>query len=615
MSSQIEEIKNRLDIVDVISGYMKLQKAGINYKAPCPFHGEKTPSFFVSPVRQIWHCFGCGKGGDIFKFVMEIESSDFKEALQTLAQKAGVVLKYEDTKEQGEKKRLYDIIDSSVKFFQESLLKTDEGKQALDYLLKRGLLASTIEDFRVGWAPVSWNALVKNLKSIGYSDKDMIAAGIAIEGKKTDMRTGSKCYDRFRSRIMFPIFDQNGRPVGFSGRIFKPEGVELPGATHDIEEAKYVNTPQTAIYDKSRVLYGLDKAKTEIRRVGFGILVEGQMDLIMSHQADAKNTVAVSGTALTPFHLKMLKHYADTLYTSFDMDAAGDSATKRGIDLALAEGFDVRVIVLPSGKDPADFIKENPSGWQDILAKNMRIMEFYFESAFSRHDKSSLDGKKKIAQELLFQIKKVQNEIEKSHWIEELAARLKIKEHFLMEELKKIKVDFENLVSPKVSDKMFETPAIDREKAIFERLLGTALGHPEMFPEIRECINDLEEEMFEDDLILSDILSHLKKQEGFTADDFKKGAPSHTHGFIDSAVFKFECLESEFSKKEQILAELRFLLKELRTMFLKKEMEKLKFRIQRAEQAGNSKEVDELSVKFGKLSLDLAKTMRIMQTR
>jgi len=610
--TQVEEIKNKLDIVDVVSSYVKLQKAGINYKAPCPFHGEKTPSFFVTPTRQIWHCFGCGKGGDVFKFVMEMENIDFRDALLQLAQRAGVELQYEDREKQGEKKRVLDAMAEAAKFFQKSLHSTKEGKEALEYLLKRGLTQATIEEFGIGWAPLAWNALVQHLKNKGFHDREMERAGLTIEGKRTDMKTGSKHFDRFRSRIMFPIADATGRTVAFTGRIFLPSTATQQMKDGAKETAKYVNSPQTEVYDKGKILYGLDKAKAEIRIKNWALLVEGQMDLIMAHQAGTKNTVAVSGTALTVDHLRLLRHYAETLYTCFDMDAAGDTATKRGIDLALAAGFDVRVVVLPKEKDPADFIKDHPKEWDAMLAKNRRIMDFYFESAFARHDKKSLDGKKKIADELLFQIKKLQNEVEKSHWVGELAGQLQIQEQFLIDQLKRIKVDFERIVTTVAAEESKQALKASRERALFERMVGFIYTFPAVFAQIKDAIGHIEKEIFEDDLILKDTLQHLKEQEKIPAGGFEKHAPKHLHPFLDVAVFKCEVLKENFEKEEQILAEIKYLIKELRLYYFKQKLEELKFSIQSAEKSGKTDDLKALVEDFKKTSQDLSQVLKMV---
>ena len=287
MSSPVEQIKQRLSVVDVIQSYIKLDKAGANFKARCPFHSEKTASFFVSPARDIWHCFGCSRGGDIFAFVMEIEGVEFIEALKILAERAGIKLKMEDPRLRNERVRLLDLMKDAADFYRREL---DKREEVLDYLHKRGLKTETIQSWHLGYAPQEsegWRNLYEYLLSKGYSDEEMEKTGMAIKADQREKRY----YDRFRGRIMFPIFDFSGRVVGFSGRLY-PE-IEKEGV------GKYINSPQTVLYDKSKILYGFDKAKTEIRKKDACVLVEGQMDVLMSHQAGVANSVAVSGTGLT----------------------------------------------------------------------------------------------------------------------------------------------------------------------------------------------------------------------------------------------------------------------------------------------------------------------------
>src|SRR4030043_118179 len=354
ISSPIDEIKSRLDIVEVISSYIKLNKAGANFRAVCPFHSEKKPSFFVSPARQIWHCFGCGKGGDMFGFVKEIEGVEFGDALRILANKAGVELRRQSpeyVKLKSERQKLYEICELATKFFEKQLEESKTGKEAKEYLLKRGVKEESFKKWRIGYAPDVWQGLSDFLDSRGYTKEEIEKAGLGLSSEKGSF------YDRFRGRIIFPVFDLNSQVIGFGGRVFKEKD--------KMEIAKKVNTPQTAIYDKSRILYGLDKAKVEIRKKDVCILVEGYVDLIMVSQAGFENVVATSGTALTPLQLKTLKRYSDNLLTAFDMDVAGEAATKRGIDLAQLHGFDVKVIVLPEGLDPADLVLKDVKAWEE----------------------------------------------------------------------------------------------------------------------------------------------------------------------------------------------------------------------------------------------------------
>lgn len=429
MSSPTEEIKARLDIVEFIQTYLKLDKAGINYKARCPFHSEKTPSFFVSPTRQMWHCFGgCGEGGDIFKFVMKIEGLEFPEALRLLAGRAGIVLKREDPRIRSERNRLYDLCEAAADIFERSLLRAAEPKE---YLRSRGMTEETVRSFRIGWAPQSWDFLLKSLAQKGFKPEDIEKAGLAIRSED-----GASRYDRFRSRIMFPISDANGRVIGFGGRIFDPRPkTQNPKPTS--VEAKYINTPQTALYDKSRALYGFDKAKQEIRTRNQAVVVEGYMDCVMSHQAGVKNTIAVSGTALTLPQLSVLRRLCDTMVCSFDADSAGESATKRSLALASQFEFARRIAVIPSGKDPADTVQENPEAWRTAVAEAKPVVEFYFEKMVRAENRETAEGKKRISQTLLPLVAELADEIEKAHWVRELAERLSVAEEAIWKELRK----------------------------------------------------------------------------------------------------------------------------------------------------------------------------------
>lgn len=430
MFSPVEEIKARLDVVEVIQGYIRLHKAGINYKANCPFHGEKTASFFVSPTRQIWHCFGCARGGDIFKFVMEIEGNDFPEALRMLAGRAGVELKREDPSLRSERNRLYEVNEAAAHIFEEALKKMPAVQE---YLQKRRVSADTIAKFRIGFAPQSWEFLLKNLATRGFRADEAERAGLAI---RSEQKGGY--YDRFRSRVIFPIADGNGRIVGFGGRIFELKIDSLSSRIQSPEstvEAKYINTPQTMIYDKSRILYGFNHAKMDIRAKNEAVLVEGYMDCVMSHQAGVGNTVAVSGTALTPQQLKMLRRLADGIACSFDTDAAGENATRRSLALAAEFDFVRKIVHIPSGKDPADTVAESESAWRDAVAAATQVVPFYFEKATTEYDLTTAEGKKSATALILPFVAELADEIEKSHWVSTLANRLGVHEEAVWKEI------------------------------------------------------------------------------------------------------------------------------------------------------------------------------------
>lgn len=420
----IEQIKERLDIVDVVQGYIRLNKAGVNYKACCPFHNEKTPSFTVSPEKQIWHCFGCNLGGDIFSFVMQIEGIEFRDALRILADKAGIKLQKQDPKLISERTKIEKALQEANFYFQNQLINSAEGKMALEYLLKeRGLTKQSVNNFSVGYAPNSWQALSDYLVLQGIAKGDIVKSGLAFE---KDGKPGT-LIDRFRGRIMFPISTGQGRIAGFSGRIFPPayKGQDTSSV------GKYINTPQTPLFNKSILLYGLDKAKADIRRKNVCIIVEGQMDVVMSHQAGIINTVASSGTALTLEQLQIIRRLADNLILAFDSDEAGIQAAQKGIDLALKLGYNIKVAKEMKGKDAAEIIKENPENWGISISRAVNIVDFYFEIAFKNFDPDSSESKKKAAAKILPIAAKLPNEIERAHYIRKIAEKLNVSESVL----------------------------------------------------------------------------------------------------------------------------------------------------------------------------------------
>jgi DNA primase len=425
MSDTVERIKSRLDIVDVVSGYLKVQKAGANWKARCPFHNEKTPSFHISPERQSWHCFGCNKGGDMFSFVQEIEGVEFVESMRILAAKAGVeIAQYrpQERAQRDERERLLGVAERSAAFFSHQLWNGAAGNRALAYLRERGLTDDTIKAWRLGWAPNDWQALTGFLAGEGHVNHDIVAAGMAVEKAPSSASQVARIYDRFRSRIMFPITDGNGQVVGFTGRVF---GAEV--AVNGEPLAKYVNTPQTAIYDKSRVLFGLEKAKLEMRKRDACLLVEGNMDAIASWQAGAMNVVATSGTALTPAQLRLLGRYSANLDFCFDTDQAGQAATRRGIGLALAANFAVRIVSMSDAqcKDPAEYVAKHGAKWNDVVATAKPALQYYYDTAVAGYDPNSALSKKDVIRSLGPLVKRLVSNVERSHWVGQLATLLR----------------------------------------------------------------------------------------------------------------------------------------------------------------------------------------------
>jgi len=485
MIDQVQEIKERLNIVDIISGYLRLQKAGVNFKALCPFHNEKTPSFMVSPSRQSWHCFGsCGEGGDIFTFIEKIEGVEFPEALKILAEKAGIILKYDNPKLRSEKDKAYEICEKATQFFTASL---NNANVILDYLHKRGLQDGTIDEWRLGYAPDSWGSLLSFLGKYGYREPEIEKAGLILRG--------AKYHDRLRNRLMFPIFDTNGRVVAFSGRIMNDI---VPSKTEKADSGKYINSPETILYNKSRILYGLDRAKTDIRKADKVILVEGQMDAVLSWQDGVRNVVATSGTALTENHLLILKRLTNNLVLAFDMDDAGFRATKRGVDLANETGFDVSVLDISSGKDPADFVKERPGEFAKLISESQPIMAYYFNRAFEKFSIDKIEGKKFIALTLLSEIKRLPSAVERSGWLRELSLRLGISESDLREEMERVEIEKTEMNNNgNVDVEKPKMPAKTRREILSERLLALLLKKPELIAEAVKTATFLPKKDFE----------------------------------------------------------------------------------------------------------------------
>ncbi len=574
ISSPIDEIKDRLDIVEVIGSYIKLQKTGANYRAVCPFHSEKKPSFFVSPARQIWHCFGCQKGGSIFNFVMEIEGIEFGDALRILAQKAGIELKRqtpEYAKFKSERERLYEICEIAARFFEKQLGESSTGKEAKKYLLGRGITEESIKKWRTGYAPDVWQGLSDFLASRGYQKEEIEKAGLGLTSEKGSF------YDRFRGRIIFPIFDLNSQVVGFGGRVFKEKDKQ--------EIAKYVNTPQTLLYDKSRILYGLNRAKVEIRKKDSCILVEGYTDLIMASQAGFENVVATSGTALTPFQLKILKRYSENLLTAFDMDVAGDTATKRGIDLAQAQGFNVKVITLPPGLDPADAISKNPKEWSERVKEAKSILDFYFESAFSKFDKDNPEGKREISKILLPVIKRISNKIVQAHWISQLAKKLGAKEENIEEELKKVKIDGYSEVYGLEPEEISNLPPKSRKELLEERLVILILKSPQNIEFIKkEKLPQLSPQIKE---ILDSLGENLSPNQ--------KELDSEMVNMLNYLTLKAEIEEIE---EKDILPEIQCCLREIQSSEIKSKLDQISQDIKKAEGEKDFKKIEKLAQEF-----------------
>jgi len=596
MSSDVEEIKNRIDIVDLVGEYIRLTKAGSNWKALCPFHNEKTPSFMVSEERKSFHCFGCSKGGDIFTFVMEMEGIGFREALEQLAQKAGITLKKRearDEKLESSKKKLFEILELATKWYEKNLWEGRGKEKVLNYLHERGLNDGTIKKFRLGYAPDGWRNLLEFLLKKNYDIADISKTGILVEKDSAQKIQNTqyeiqdtKYYDRFRDRIMFPIQDIMGRVVGFSARV-------APGG--DEKTAKYINTSQTELYDKSKILYGLHLAKTEIKKRDEAILVEGNMDVIASHQAGFGNTIAVSGTALAPEQVKTIKRYTENLKIGFDMDVAGQEAAKRSIRICLGSELDVKIILLDGGKDAADVIRENPKLWREAVERAESILDYYFKDAFSRYDAKSPVGKKKIARELLNVIKDVANPVEQAHWIRVLSEKLETGEKVLSEVIRKVKSEKKEAVSPEKQ----KTAGAGGQSVLTKRMIGIFAAFP------KECRREIEKVSISDFQGEKEkkIISAIKeKRENASLEALKAVFPDYeTEKFLDEAVFEAEVEFGDLSGLDPA-EELKKSLKRLKSENMKRKIVGIAQDIKAAEKSGDRKKVKELMGEFQNLT-------------
>lgn len=397
----VQQIKDRLNIVDVVSPYVELHKAGRHFKGKSPFTSEKTPSFFVSPERGMYYCFSTSQGGDMFTFVQVMEGVDFKEALKLLAMKAGVELVPEDPQKRGEREQLYSVLEAATEFFVSRLNSTSEAKA---YLERRQVNKETVQKWRVGYAPgppqAGWRELRQYLKQQGYTDDVMLKAGLI----KT-AGAGKEPFDVFRDRVIFPLKDQNGKVVAFSGRLL----------SKDSEAPKYVNSPETDLYHKSDLLYGYDLAKHGIRQLGFWLVVEGQFDVVMGHQAGYTNAVAVSGTAMTLHHVQMLERLSDKVVLALDADKAGIAAMKRAAELMLKRGLDVKVAVMPDGADPADLVAEDPKQLKSAVGGAVPVIEFLLHHTLS-HVSDVRMRKLKVRDEIVPFLALIENRIDQEHF-------------------------------------------------------------------------------------------------------------------------------------------------------------------------------------------------------
>lgn len=418
--NQIEEVKSKTDIVSLLSEYLELKKAGRNYKTNCPFHGEKTPSFMISPELQMYKCFGCSKSGDVFTFLEEHEGMEFGEALKYLADKAGVKLISFKPEATSEREKIIEINKNALNFYQYVLTSHPRGKKALDYLIKdRGLNLQTIKQFKIGYSPEDYSALSNYLlNKKKYKPEELVKAGLLV----------GRGIDRFRGRVIFPLFDHRDNVIGFSGRL-------LPWVNSEM--GKYINSPDTPAYHKSNVLYGLNISKSSIRDDKFAIIVEGELDMISSYKAGIKNVIAIKGSALTENQIRLIGRFTKTIILSLDSDFAGDEAAKKGAISASNLGFEVRVACLQGYKDPDEIARKDPDKYRKEINEAVPIWDFLIDSSIKKYGLVSGEDKKKISQETIPLLASIEDKIVQAHYVEVLARKLSVPAEAVISEIEK----------------------------------------------------------------------------------------------------------------------------------------------------------------------------------
>lgn len=560
INSPVEKIKERLGIEEVVSSYIKLENSGANLRARCPFHNEKTPSFFVSPGRGSYYCFGCSASGDIFTFVEEFEGLDFKGALKLLAERAGVVLADFNPEKESEKERIYRALESATLFFEKNL---KENPEASNYITSRGINEKTIADFRIGFAKNGWDFLYKHLKAEKFTDREIEQAGLAKQGDKG-------IYDRFRSRIMFPITDTSGRVIAFSGRIF-----EL-GLPKDVVEksAKYLNSPDTPVFNKSMVLYGLDRAKDSIRKNNFSILVEGQMDLVLSHQAGFKNTVATSGTALSDksetkeraiSNLGLVRRLSTNIVIAFDADNAGLNASSRASKIALSLGMDVKVAKIEKGFDPADIIaKKGVEAWKESIRGSKHVIEFLLDKVLEDSKNDTRKAGREIKERVLPYVNFIESSIEKAHFLKRISDTSGVPMEALQADLKNIEVEYTSERNELEAAKE-DTRKLFRKDYIERRLIGILLWQ-----------KSLVEQKFDPSRVLQELSKIWEKEESKILEEFEN---SREDLIYEAEIFYGQGIDL---KKEVVE-----LLSNLREEYIKDTLGRKMRELRKAEESGD----------------------------
>jgi DNA primase len=574
----IEDIKSRLSIEDVVGEYVELKRAGRNFRGLSPFNSERTPSFMVSPEKQIWHDFSSGKGGNMFGFVMEMEGVDFRGAMELLARKAGVDLSlYQkgDGQARQKKDKALEVTELAAKYYQQSLLKN---KDALTYVTKkRHFNRQTLNDFRLGYAPNSGDALIDFLRRRKFSDDDIKLAGVSANRY-------NGLGDMFRGRIIIPLMDPQGSPIGFTARLLNDE----PNAP------KYINTAQSILYDKSRNVFGLHLAKEPIRRSGFAVIVEGNLDVIASHQAGYANVVATGGTAMTTYHLKSIQRFTADIRLSFDQDRAGIAAAERAINVAQGIGVKLSIITVKGSKDPDELIQKDPSLWEKAIHNPQYAMDWLLERYKQVYDITTAHGKRAFTDVLLQTVANLEDSVEQDHYLLELARMSEVSETAMRSKLKSIKVGSK---SPVKRSRTHAVEHISNDPYMYQdQLLSLLVAYPStrrlLETETARLVFSTPERQRVYEFVEAN--PHLSFTDNIP-EDLKD-----VDDYVKILLFKAEELYNGFDTNER-LRELRDLIHKLTLKYIKEQKQELTEAIRSAEQSGNEELVDDLLTQFNNL--------------
>lgn len=609
---EVSQIRQKIDIVSIISEHLPLKKLGRNFKVLCPFHTEKTPSFVVSPERQIWHCFGCGEGGDVFTFLMKYENIDFPEALRILAKRAGVTLSSRNFLSEGtgkKKERLYEANHLASEFYHYILTQHEKGKLAREYLQRRGTTPQAINLFKLGFAPSAPNALTRYLtEKKGFSQKELEEAGITIKVQNY--------IDRFRNRIMFPLTDHRGNIVGFSGRIL------TEGSPSASSGAKYVNTPETLVYHKGDNLFGLYQAKDIIKKKRSALIVEGEFDMIQSFIHGIENTVAIKGTALTDGQASLLKRFSEKVVICLDQDAAGIDATFRGVGVLENKGILINVVVLPQGKDPDESLRQNPKLFLDAVKREVPVYDFLLQALASRFNSKTTEGKKRMGDEFLPFLARIQNEIIKDHYVKKLASELSVSSESIVREMEKYKKA--QAVGVSKPETLTVLSKRSRREILEEYLIALIIQSDNVIERFQEARNILDTQELETPiyqkifLLLEECLKNpAKRKKKFSIKRFMKRVPEELHFAIDTCyLFALPVFSSETGEDEtRLLLEIEKTATEIKALSIRSKMQNLTLKMREEENLsadGAVKQNEERLTRLKEEFNTLIETLRVL---